>query len=63
MNVKPKRVYSLQHIAHLFRKNGIGGRTLVNLKREGIKAIPWIDSCDPYYPADEVDDFIAMVKR
>ena len=33
------RVYTLAKIGELFRENGISGRTLTNLKREGIAPV------------------------
>ena len=61
--MKATRVYSLPYIRFLFRKAGIYGRTLANLKREGIKSEGIGPSGDLVYPADRVDEFIAMVKK
>jgi hypothetical protein len=62
------RVYTLAKIRELFRENGISGRTLTNLKREGIAPVTeglWNieGGVSPCYPADKVDEFIAMVKK
>ena len=56
------RVYSLRYIRFLFRKGGVYGQTLNILKREGIEPVKGFrDGND--YPADKVDEFIAMVQR